>query len=71
MCEEVKATVAYVKDTAAMYRDEAKTVFVRIEDTTMKVQEVRELSETMRQRLTVVSDERLPAVTLNLDQPKT
>ena len=49
--EEVKAVVEHVKETAAAYRDEAKTVFVRIEDTTLRMQEVRKMSDTMRERL--------------------
>jgi len=49
--EQINQVVQHVKDTAATYRDEAKTVFVRIEDTTMRMKEVRELSDTMRQRL--------------------
>lgn len=49
--EEVKAVVEHVKETAAAYRDEAKTVFVRIEDTTLRMQEVRKMSDAMRERL--------------------
>lgn len=49
--EQINQVVQHVKDTAEAYRDEAKTVFVRIEDTTMRMKEVRELSDTMRQRL--------------------
>lgn len=49
--EQINQVVQHVKDTAESYRDEAKTVFVRIEDTTMRMKEVRELSDTMRQRL--------------------
>jgi methyl-accepting chemotaxis protein len=51
LSEQINQVVQHVKDTAAAYRDEAKLVFVRIEDTTMMMQEVRELSATMRERI--------------------
>ncbi len=64
MFDDISSTVEHIKETAAMYREEAKLVFVRIEDTTLKMQEVREMSDQMRDRLTTpaTNDPRLPIV---------
>lgn len=51
MSEDIERVVASIKETAASYREEAKTVFLRIEDTSLRMQEVRELSDSMRERL--------------------
>lgn len=51
MSDNIRTIVDHVKETSASYRDEAKTMFVRIEDATMRMQEVRDLSDAMRQRL--------------------
>lgn len=51
MAEDIERVVAHINETAAGYREEAKMVFLRIEDTTLRMQEVRQLSEDMRERL--------------------
>jgi hypothetical protein len=70
MANEIERVVEHVKDTAASYRDEAKTVFVRIEDTTLMMQEVRRLSEDMRGRVSgksssINTSDRIPTVTFD------
>lgn len=63
---EVQSVVEHVKQTATVYRDEAKGVFVRIEDITIRMKEVRELSEAMRERLApAVTDSRLPPISFD------
>ena len=56
MMSDLEKVVEHIKDTSAAYRDEAKTVFLRIEDTTLRMKEVRELSDAMRERLAGASD---------------
>jgi hypothetical protein len=67
MATELSEVVEHIKETAAAYRDEAKSVFVRIEDTTLRMQEVRDLSTAMRDRLSgKAASTALPRVDLNL-----
>lgn len=72
MEDQIKAVNEHVRETAAMYREEAKLVFLRIEDTTLRMQEVRQMSEQMRERLIATKAGAevtpLPAVNLNLNQ---
>lgn len=55
LCDDVQSIVDHVKITSAGYREEAKKVFIRIEDTTLMMQAVRKLSDEMRQRLAIAS----------------
>lgn len=73
MMTEIENVVAHVTDTAAAYRDEAKLVFVRIEDTTLMTEEVRRLSEEMRGRVSgqqTSSASRIPPVTFEVQDTK-
>lgn len=49
MDAEVRSVIDHIKDTAASFRDEAKTVFVRIENTALMTRDVRDASTKMRQ----------------------
>lgn len=53
MDDNVREIIDHVKETAASFRDEAKTVFVRIENTTLMTQDVRAISNDMRKRIGV------------------
>jgi|GEM_PF-3301762 len=54
-CEEMTAQVhdalAYTRDTAAAYREEAKKIFRRIEDCAMLTEHVRKTCETLKQKI--------------------
>jgi hypothetical protein len=70
---EVRATIDHVKDVAAAFRDEAKSVFVRVENTTMMTKDVRDMANVMRDRLlgksspSTSTSTKLPVVDLDLD----
>jgi len=51
MTEEVHDAIAYMRDTAAAYREEAKQIFRRIEDCAVLTQAVRKTCETIRHRI--------------------
>lgn len=51
MEDEVRASVQHINEVAAAFRDEAKTVFVRVENTALMTQDVREMADQMRDRL--------------------
>jgi hypothetical protein len=52
MTAEVHNAIAYMRDTAAAYRDEAKKIFKRIEDCAMFTQDVRKTCEEVKRRMT-------------------
>jgi hypothetical protein len=51
MTAEVHSAIAYVRDTAAAYRAEAKKIFKRIEDCALLTEQVRKTCETMKQKI--------------------
>jgi hypothetical protein len=52
MTAEVHDAIAYVRDTALEYREEAKRIFKRIEECAMFTDDVRKTCETIRRRMT-------------------
>ena len=54
-CEEMTADVhnaiAFMRDTAAAYREEAKKIFRRIEECALFTEEVRKTCETVKRRM--------------------
>jgi hypothetical protein len=52
MTSEVHNAIAYMRDTAAAYRDEAKKIFKRIEDCALFTQDVRKTCEDVKRRMT-------------------
>jgi hypothetical protein len=51
MTAEVHNAIAYMRDTAAAYREEAKKIFKRIEDCTILTEDVRKTCETVKRRI--------------------
>ena len=51
MTAEVHNAIAYMRDTAAAYREEAKKIFKRIEDCAMFTQDVRKTCEDVKRRM--------------------
>ena len=51
MTAEVHNAIAYMRDTAAAYREEAKKIFKRIEDCALLTEEVRKTCETVKRRI--------------------
>jgi hypothetical protein len=51
MTAEVHNAIAYMRDTAAAYRQEAKTIFKRIEDCALLTADVRTACETIKRRI--------------------
>ena len=51
MTAEVHSAIAYVRDTAAAYRVEAKKIFKRIEDCALLTEQVRKTCESMKQKI--------------------
>jgi hypothetical protein len=51
MTAEVHNAIAYIRDTAAAYREEAKKIFKRIEDCALLTEDVRKTCETIKQRI--------------------
>jgi hypothetical protein len=51
MTAEVHNAIAYMRDTAAAYREEAKKIFKRIEDCALLTEDVRKTCETIKQRI--------------------
>ena len=51
MTAEVHNAIAYMRDTAAAYREEAKKIFKRIEDCAMFTEDVRKTCETVKRRM--------------------
>jgi len=48
---EVHTTIAFMRDTAASYREEAKRIFKRIEECALFTEDVRKTCETVRRRI--------------------
>ena len=51
MTAEVHNAIAYMRDTAAAYREEAKKIFKRIEDCASFTEDVRKTCETVKRRI--------------------
>src|ERR1700739_1574461 len=51
MTAEVHDAIAYMRDTAAAYREEAKKIFKRIEDCALFTQDVRKTCEEVKRRV--------------------
>jgi len=51
MTAEVHNAIAYMRDTASAYREEAKKIFKRIEDCAMFTQDVRKTCEDVKRRM--------------------
>ena len=51
MTAEVHNAIAYLRDTAAAYREEAKKIFKRIEDCAKFTEDVRKTCETVKRRM--------------------
>ena len=51
MTAEVHNAIAYMRDTAAAYREEAKKIFKRIEDCSMLTEDVRKTCEAVKQKI--------------------
>jgi hypothetical protein len=51
MTAEVHDAIAYMRDTAAAYRQEAKKIFNRIEDCAVFTQDVRKTCEEVKRRM--------------------
>jgi len=51
MTAEVHNAIAYMRDTAAAYRQEAKKIFKRIEDCALFTQDVRKTCEEVKRRM--------------------
>jgi hypothetical protein len=51
MTAEVHKAIAYMRDTAAAYREEGKKIFKRIEDCALLTEEVRKTCETIKRRI--------------------
>jgi len=53
MTAEVHNAIAYMRDTAAAYREEAKKIFKRIEDCALFTEDVRKTCETIKRRIEI------------------
>ena len=51
MTAEVHTAIAYMRETAAVYREEAKKLFKRIEDCALFTQDVRKTCEDVKRRM--------------------
>jgi hypothetical protein len=51
MTGEVHNAIAFMHDTAAAYREEAKKIFKRIEDCALLTEDVRKTCESIKQRI--------------------
>src|SRR5690242_982524 len=51
MTAEVHTTIAFMRDTAASYREEAKRIFKRIEECALFTEDVRKTCETVKRRI--------------------
>jgi hypothetical protein len=52
MTADVHTAIAFMRDTAASYREEAKKIFKRIEECAMFTEDVRKTCETVKRRMT-------------------
>jgi hypothetical protein len=55
MTAEVHNAIAYMRDTAAAYREDAKRIFKRIEDCAVFTQDVRKTCEEVKRRMSETS----------------
>jgi hypothetical protein len=55
MTAEVHSAIAYMRDTASAYREEAKKIFKRIEDCALFTQDVRKTCEDVKRRMIEVN----------------
>src|SRR5215469_1478971 len=51
MTSEVHNAIAYMRDTAAAYREEAKKIFKRIEDCSLFTEDVRKTCEIVKRKI--------------------
>src|SRR5258708_23124891 len=51
MTADVHNAIAFMRDTAAAYREEAKKIFKRIEDCALLTEDVRKTCETVKRRI--------------------
>jgi len=51
MTAEVHTAIAYMRDTAAAYREDAKKIFKRIEDCALFTQNVRRTCEEVKRKM--------------------
>lgn len=51
MTGEVHTAIAFMRDTAASYREEAKKIFKRIEECALFTEDVRKTCETVKRRM--------------------
>jgi hypothetical protein len=51
MTAEVHNAIAFMRDTAAAYREEAKKIFKRIEDCAMLTEDVRKTCEAVKRKI--------------------
>ena len=51
MTSGVHNAIAYMRDTAAAYREEAKKIFKRVEDCALLTEDVRKTCETVKRRI--------------------
>ena len=51
MTAEVHTAIAYMRDTAAAYREDAKKIFKRIEDCALFTQNVRKTCEEVKRKM--------------------
>jgi hypothetical protein len=51
MTADVHTAIAYMRDTAAAYREDAKKIFKRIEDCALLTEDVRKTCETIKHRI--------------------
>jgi hypothetical protein len=51
MTAEVHTAIAFMRDTAASYREEAKKIFTRIEDCALFTEDVRKTCESVKRRM--------------------
>jgi hypothetical protein len=51
MTAEVHNAIAYMRETAAAYREEAKKIFKRIEDCSLLTEDVRKTCETVKRKI--------------------
>ena len=51
MTSEVHSAIAYMRETAAAYREEAKKIFKRIEECALFTEDVRKTCETVKRKM--------------------
>src|SRR5215470_3449634 len=68
MTAEVHNAIAYMREIAAAYREEAKKIFKRIEDCALFTEDVRKTCETIKRRIET-SDSADTAKVIDLPNP--